>query len=493
MNAKQNFFHYFLGYQAPKKRGLYKIIKKGVLYIFLLLAGAFCACQPTPEREAVVNKGDGVLEQRIAEAQAQEMEATEGQPSGTPTPAPSPYALPNEWQLRLDLPNFQVNIDADLEMPQGPYPIIRLSQNSFSEMQDVLALLMNQIIPAPIGRRQGTDSYESYAKRVERIALGRYDSDAHVFVSYSKEEQKKADEEMKEIASLMETALHEGEYDEEGEFVTKIGTKYTYVTKSKEEWYVLIEENYFSVSSNSSFHVYPESYYLGLKDHPADPDPTPYPNVRITEEQALHAAQEVLDVIPETQWTFIRAERAGLLKKSYNVLTDEATTNQGYLLTFTRKIGDTPFLNYSEGGSDRLHFDDTPYAATLSVETLQIFVDEEGIQLITWMNPITIEETVAKDIELLPFEQIQDIFVQTLKNGLSWAAERPTSNGELNPTRIARVEKCILAYEYIQEKDNMGKYLAVPTWFFSYRTGIGDNALPVYITISAVDGTRIAH
>lgn len=459
----------------------------------MLLVGAICACQPTPENEVVVNKGDGVLEQRIAEAQEREMQVAEVQSSSVPTPSPTPYVLPDGWQLELELTNFQVNIDAEIEMSSGPYPIIRLSQSSFSKMDDVLSTLMEQVISTPVGRRQGLKNYEDYAKMLERKALGRYDSDSHSFVPYSKEEQQEVDAEVKEITALMKTALHKGEYDEEGEFVTTPETKYTYVTENGEEWYVIIEENRFSISSNSSFHLYPESYYIHYKEAPTDPDPTPYPNVRISEEQAMIAAQQILDSITDVQWELIGSERAGLLKSSYNVLTEEATTNQGYLLTFTRKIGNTPFLNYQEDGSDRLHFDDTPYAATLSFETLQIFVDEKGIRQITWTNPINIEETVANDIELLPFEKIQDIFVQTLKNGLSWAQEHPTSNGELNPTRIGRVEKIIFAYAHIQEKDNVDKYLAVPAWFFTYRTGTNDLDLPVYITINAVDGTRIAH
>lgn len=468
-------------------------MRKCFLLTLILLVGALCACQPTPENEVVVNKGDGALEQRIAEAQEREMQVVDVQTSSMPTPSPTPYVLPDGWQLELELTNFQVNIDAEMEMPSGPYPIIRLSQSSFSEMDDILSTLMEQVISTPVGRRQGLKSYEEYAKTLERKALGRYDSASRSFVPYSKEEQKEVDVEVKEITALMKDALHEGEYDEAGEFVTATGTRYTYVTEAKEEWYVIIEENRFSISSNSSFYLYPESYYIHYKELPTDPDPTPYPNVRITEEQALATAQTILDSIPNMQWELVGAERAGLLKSSYNVLTDEATTNQGYLLTFTRKIGNTPFLNYRDDGSDRLHFDDTPYAATLSFETLQVFVDENGIQQINWMNPITIEETIANDIELLPFEKVQDIFVQTLKNGLSWAAEHPTSNGKLNPTRIGQVEKIILAYAHIQEKDNAGKYLAVPAWFFTYRTGTNDLDLPVYITINAVDGTRIAH
>lgn len=468
-------------------------MRKGLLCVLLLLAGAFCACKPTPESEVVTNKGDEVLERKIAEAQEREMQVPEVQLSSVPTPSPTPYSVPEDWQLEIELPNFLVRIDATIEMPSGPYPVIRLSQNCFSEMGDILSSLLEQIIPSPVGKRKGIDSYEDYVHMLELYALGRYDSDSRTYVPYSTEEQKEVEKEMKELSYFMQTALHRGEYDEDETFITEVDTTYTYVTEDGKEWYVLIGEDYFSISSNPSFYPYRESNFLGYKVSPTAPDPTPYPNVLISEEQALAIAQEVLDAIPQFQWEPIEAERAGLLRTPRDPLTEEATTTQGYLLTFTRKIGNTTFFNYKEGGSGRLHFDDTPYAASLEFEELQIFVDENGVQLITWLNPIVVEETVTNSIEIMSFADIQNIFVQTMKNGLRWAEEHPTSNGELNPTRIGRVQKSVLAYAYIQEKDNVDKYLAVPTWFFTYRTSESDNIVPVYIAINAVDGTRIAY
>lgn len=94
--------------------------------MFVLLAGTLCACQPTPEREAVVNKGDGVLEQRIAEAKEQErMDKTEensSDPSPASTPAPAPYIYLESWQEDIDLTNFLVHID----VKKGPWRYRRL-------------------------------------------------------------------------------------------------------------------------------------------------------------------------------------------------------------------------------------------------------------------------------------------------------------------------------------------------------------------------------
>lgn len=79
-----------------------------------------------------------------------------------------------------------------------------------------------------------------------------------------------------------------------------------------------------------------------------------------------------------------------------------------------------------------------------------------------------------------------------MKNGLSWAAEHPTSNGQLNPTRIGVVQNIRLNYVYVQEKENPDNFLMVPAWLFSYQTQTGmETSLPYQVAINAVDGSRI--
>lgn len=123
-------------------------------------------------------------------------------------------------------------------------------------------------------------------------------------------------------------------------------------------------------------------------------------------------------------------------------------------------------------------------------------MSENGVQSLTWNNPIVIEDTVANNLELLPFEQIQDNFVNLVTAALSWANEHPAAGGKLNSSRIAYVKRAVLGYAYVQEKNNSGKFLAVPTWFFTYQleadlNAAGNIALGM-IAINAVDGARVS-
>jgi hypothetical protein len=191
-------------------------------------------------------------------------------------------------------------------------------------------------------------------------------------------------------------------------------------------------------------------------------------------------------------------ERSGMLKEYYNVLTDYHNETEGWQVDCMRGGENAVLFDYHDSGSDRLHFTEAAYTTPLPLESMQLFVDENGVYALWWDNPLEITGTVTENIRLLPFEEIQSIFVQTMRNGLSWAADHPSTNGELNPSRKGIVERILLSYSYVQERENPGKFLMTPTWFFWYTTEQAKNALsegyvvdPVIIAINAVDGSRI--
>ena len=187
-----------------------------------------------------------------------------------------------------------------------------------------------------------------------------------------------------------------------------------------------------------------------------------------------------------------------MLKESYNVLEEEPTEAQGYLITCMRTDGALIPCDYYESTGERFHFTEESYAAELPQERFTLFVTEDGVCGVWWLNPLKLEGQVTENVEILPFEQVQSIFVQTLKNGLSWSEDRYPEGTELNDSRTGHVEEAILSYTVIPERNSYGEYLMVPTWIFSFRTEAsrkmaaeGITVAPYYIAINAVDGTRI--
>lgn len=472
-------------------------MKRAICFVLaVVMLVALCACQPTPEKEIVANKGDGVLEQRISEAQEQEKqtqrEQLQSQASPVPTPTPQPYEHPDTWMLELDLTNFFVHIQAEVEVPQGAYPVVRLSQSDFSEKEEILSTLLTRMMGEATGKRQDVYCYEDYVDMMEECVRGVFDPDTNTYRRYYSDEQEEADRKMAEYAEKLKTALHREEFDEDGTLVTGVNTAYTYCGADGTLWYVRIEDNQFSVSTAHSTGT-GESGIAWKPDFPGDTTPPPLV-ITVTKEQAKAQADALLADLPDMDWEMVKIEQGAIYADHFFAIDPVEWASEGYLLTYTRRMGNTSFFEH-EGHSNpsRLNLEETPYTAPVYAETLHVFVDEKGVQSLTWWYPITVEDTVAGNVELLPFEQIQEQFVSLLKAGLSWADEHPPYQGKLNPSRIAWVEQAVLSYAYIQEKDNPGKFLAVPTWFFSYEVGEEPGQRSKnYVALNAVDGTRVS-
>lgn len=450
------------------------------------------ACQPTPERAPVVNKADGRYELELQEAQKNTASQETAQP-------PKPYAHLAHWAETIDLPNFSVTIDADVEVPENTaFPVCRVESIDFSERMDTLRGILNVLIPDADGVRNGGMTREECQKNIIYLQWGRYDDDSREYVPYTSEEQEQVNAEIRTLTEQMETAPADTDYMPLTEGLhCDVSSDYVYHTVSGKQWEVVIDDSSISVCQPGT-RSYPESWFINDKPSPGRPAPTPYQNICISEDEAHTIVNDFFSATGDDTWKIINIERAGMLKKYYNVLTDDKTETEGWQVDCVRGGENAILFDYHNSGGERLFFDEAAYSASLPLESLQLFVDENGIYALWWTNPIEITETVADNIDLLPFEEIQSIFVQTMKNGLSWAADRPSKNGELNPTRKGIVERIVLSYSYVQEKDNPGQFLMTPTWFFWYTTESAKSAGaegyvvdPVIIAINAVDGSRI--
>ena len=459
-----------------------------VLFAIVFLCFA-AACQPTPGEPAVVNKAIGKYERELQAARESEKDCA------NPGMAPSFYAHPAHWSEYLALPNFSVNIDANVEAPeQNKFPVFRVQGISFSKRTDALRNILNALIPDADGVRGGGMTREECIKAIGNLQSGRYDDNIMQYVPYTSEERKEAESEINALKKQMETAPGEDEFTPfTGSLRTDVPSDYVYHTRSGKRWEVKIDDSSLSVSQPGA-RSYPESWFINDKATPDRPAPTPYQNIRITEEQA----RTVVNDFVGDAWKITKIERSAITKKYFNVLTDYHNETEGWEVNCMRGGENAVLFDYHDSGGERLHFSDADYSAPLPLENMQLFVDENGIYGLWWNNPLEITEKVVDNISLLPFEEIQSDFVQIIKNGLSWAADKPSTNGKLNPMRRGIVDRILLSYSYIQERDNPGKFLMTPTWFFWYKTEMtknaesqGYNIVPCIIAVNAVDGSRI--
>ena len=93
-----------------------------ILCALLAVLLPLSACQPTPEEDVVVNKGEGTMEAAVA----------------APAAAPYRYEAPERWVETFTARDQTVRIDAGVEVPDDEYhPVLLVERRSFDAQQAV--------------------------------------------------------------------------------------------------------------------------------------------------------------------------------------------------------------------------------------------------------------------------------------------------------------------------------------------------------------------
>ena len=133
----------------------------------------------------------------------------------------------------------------------------------------------------------------------------------------------------------------------------------------------------------------------------------------------------------------------------------------------------------------------------LPKEELMVVVDDSGITRLEWSGRTSITEKVTDHVNLLPVEEIKDIFLKQVFYQNAWVG------GTLDE-RAMTIESVELGMMITAEKDNPNQYYALPVWDFIGYTemkwqGVESPPDPMGIgplresimTINAIDGTVI--
>ena len=152
-------------------------------------------------------------------------------------------------------------------------------------------------------------------------------------------------------------------------------------------------------------------------------------------------------------------------------------------LYYARKVDGIPVTYSSEEGARNATEEFNP---VLRREQLWFCMDSERISF-QWHYPLDVTGMVAEDCELLPFDRIMDIFATIAPLTLL------SLEGEGNVSLT--IDRAVLGYMCLQERNNPTSYRLVPVWdFFGVRT-LGrerqDDARYSWLTINAIDGTVI--
>lgn len=177
-----------------------------------------------------------------------------------------------------------------------------------------------------------------------------------------------------------------------------------------------------------------------------------------------------------------------------------------YVFYFTRAIGGIPETYISTnipiditGEKPVLHTENWPD------ERVEVCVDDRGVTALTFFSPMKVLKTLNQNVSLKPFTEIMDRFKTQMQLGGAWRKD------DTILSRRVYINKIVLGYARIRDKDHTDEYLMVPVWDFfgydvkKYAEGIGDegqldennefvekdNFGRSYLTINAIDGSII--
>lgn len=201
----------------------------------------------------------------------------------------------------------------------------------------------------------------------------------------------------------------------------------------------------------------------------------------ISEEEAKAVAEKILKEIGLTNFVY---SDGGL----YDEITEikQATTGWNitgyrnvYILRYMRNI-DGAAVIYASESKHTEGWQGEDYSKKIwPTECVEFRVNDDGIIGFSYNTPIEITDTVVEKSSLKSFEEIKDIFETMVV----------VTNAKENMETVLNVNRVVLGYSRISEKDSFDTGLLVPVWEFQ---NIGkDGTRETILTINAIDGSVI--
>ncbi len=432
----------------------------------LLFCLLLCACLPTPEKEYIVNKGDDTLQQIIAGAVEDTVVARSAE-SGSDV-SKAAQVFPDRWTMERTSLTDYLTIEADAEIvsrADGRYPVFRTQPYPFTK--DAIADMLARLLGKPVGEEEQirTKAYweeelRAYLERIEereRSETENPEADRDETGLSPEEIEKQTNWYMEQIRNAPDAAgSHRIEsFDGLNMNARSVFTLDTGETVSVEAW-----QDWFCLCRNNDT----EGYLLYEYDvDPHEQTGKLWHDVSMERRQAEEEAYALLDRLDFKGFRAASAYRANLLAVYQ---TRDVYLTNGWAFTLRRDydgypIPEGPVTTSSDlicGGGD-----DFAVNPRIRAEEIIIFADAEGVQYFSYSNPKTIVGIDNPDVELLPFETVEERVQRSMK--YFNVERRQASNADC----VIRVEiyRMMLAPYTVYVK-NTRDYYEMPCWVVYY-------------------------
>ncbi len=433
---------------------------KRIIILCLSLILLF-ACQPTPEAEVVVNKGDDTLETVIHSAPQASAEAAQT--------VQDALGVPETVQRTVSGPVYggtlHVEMDAAVHMPQvSRVPVLRVGRlhPSAEDKRRIAETLTGRTVffeTDPLGRDRWLNVADQYRDALDALAKRPYGPEA-------------------DYESL------QAEYNDA---LRRVLTYYNeFQPGQRLPWTGTWSDALVSVYTESGQHIWIETETqdtCSIQYDASDVNPTGA-KAPITADAARRLVEDALALLGNSHYEIVAIEPADQgLRERFN--SDTGVDDGSYRITLRPVYEGIPVYEWnSYYGSDSaaqqagLSFAQPPMKESLGVEV-------RGGQLVVlfWIDPLEVLGTENENVELLPFERIMEIFEkQVFMNVYLGGGER-----------TVKVTDVFFSYRCVKIKDS-DQYYLLPAWdFVGYDTLIAGKG-PVkwkdsILSVNAVDGS----
>lgn len=424
-----------------------------------------CACQPTPNAEAVVSIND---QQAAIAAEA--------------APESNAYTVPERWKETMRLKNATVVFDAELEIPSAEhYPVGILEKHTFTDKE--LEMIISNFLGKPTETRPAGTSREELLEDLEIAVRGNYLGDDEetgepIFGSYPGQEEEIADLQQR-LEELGDSSIWQS-IDSDA---YALPNNSVFRCEDNKVIYATAHTNYLLLSAYRNRVLQPESWVLQGEAVPGE-KPHALENVEISAETAQQQADALLEKIDLTSMSLANAEKARI------VLPSNETVSEGWNLTYALNDGNLHPIQmglYSSGGI-LLFSTAESYAKSWQPTMITIYVDNAGVELFCWSNPLDQVGLANANANLIPFQDAQEAIRNLLKYALSWTDSRTDTDSQMQVT----VSRVVLSNCIQPMKDDSAHSYLLPAWVVFLSSNYYQNSSQVAVfAVNALDGSLI--
>lgn len=407
----------------------------GILVAVLFVTCFTTACQPTPEQDIVIGKGDGVLEEKLSETASKQGKE---------------YNIPETYEMAFNEYNdkLKVEVAAAVEfLEASAYPVPAFKRELFTQEQvdTIVSVLMKDAnMYEQFGAYTQSELEEQLVrlkKEYEDKKSGKKDSNSEGGSTLEEYEAMIAELEM-QIASAPATAekksITSQSYSDNNHLLiaeADIGredTAYLKIADGKLDFRIGV------------------GYYEG-----ADRTFVDQLNTSLSKEEAIEQAKKIvaeLNVDYMQPSAVVRAVKAGNEFDMQNEMDD------AYVVIFTRTYNNIPTTFEGSDGS----LDD--YDEAIQYEQLKVFVNDKGVVGLSWQGNGRISGNISDNVELMPFEDVMNRFKQQIS--VQEAYLENDSEDNFTKAKSIKITRIVFGYMQVKQKGNSDETMLIPTWNF---------------------------